>query len=88
MKNDEKAGNGEEHKNIIVHIDNKPHSISKNPMSGRELLVLAGVDYQKFDLYLEIRGAGDDKQVGNNESITIEPGMHFTTVPSRINPGK
>jgi hypothetical protein len=38
------------------------------------------------DLYLDVPG-GEDGLVEPGETVTIENGMHFFTVPKTINPG-
>jgi len=32
-------------------------------------------------------GPGDDKKIGDSEQVELKDGMHFFSVPSKINPG-
>ncbi|WP_352874725.1 multiubiquitin domain-containing protein [Mesorhizobium sp. M1006] len=49
-------------------------------MTGAELKQLAGKD-QQYQLFLEGHGHDADRQIGDNEAVTLKNGMHFYTVP-------
>jgi hypothetical protein len=73
---------------IPIHIENKPYKAPKTPMTGAELRALAEPDVSADrDLFLTVPGPADDRLVGDNEPIDLEPGMHFYSAPRSINPG-
>ncbi|MEK6289217.1 MAG: multiubiquitin domain-containing protein [Acidobacteriota bacterium] len=78
----------EDKKFIPIQIDHKPYKAPKTPMTGAELRALAeppiGADR---DLFRVVPGPGDDVKVEDNDSVALEPGMHFYSAPKQINPG-
>jgi hypothetical protein len=76
-----------EHNHIIIHINNKPYKAPKPQMTGKEIKELCGGPVE-YTLFLVVKApdtapGGDDRQIGDNEVVKLEPGMHFRLV----NPG-
>ena len=71
---------------LIVHIDHKPYEAPSNPMTGRQLKELGGLN-PSDRLFLEVSGKGDDRQIGDDENVTLEPGMQFYHLPPDITAG-
>lgn len=76
------------HTPIPIKIDGKPYKAPKTPMTGAELRALAqppiGADR---DLWREVPGPADDIRINDTDSVDLEPGMHFYSAPTTINPG-
>jgi hypothetical protein len=73
---------------ISIFIDRKHYEAPTNPMTGAALRQLAdpaiGPDR---DLYLEVPGRGQDRLIGDMESVHLKEGMHFYSAPKTVNPG-
>jgi hypothetical protein len=73
---------------IPIQIDHKPYKAEKTPLTGAELRTLANPDIgSDRDLFRVVQGHGDDVKVGDQETVSLEPGMHFYSAPKTINPG-
>lgn len=74
---------------IPIEIDRHPYFATQSQMTGSQLRALAqppiGADR---DLWEEVPGPADDIKVGNDQIVTLKPGMHFYTSPTTINPGE
>jgi hypothetical protein len=69
-----------------IIIDHKPYFVPAGSMTGMQIRLLAKPEIsQDYDLYLEVEG--DDKKIGDTESVVIEAGMQFYSVLRQINPG-
>lgn len=69
-----------------ITIDKKPYKV-REPVTGLELYGLAAVG-PEYDLYLEVRGRGDDILVPRTEKVfDLKPGDHLYTAQSSLNPG-
>lgn len=73
---------------IPIQIDQKPYKATKNPMTGAELRALPtpaiGADRH---LWQVVPGPADDIRINDADSVALEPGMHFYSAPTSINPG-
>lgn len=80
-------GNDKKEKTISIHIDG--HEVkSPNPTTGAALYVLGNVDAEKYDLYLEVKGKGDDTPIVNdNVEVELKNGDHLYTTQKDLNPG-
>lgn len=88
MENKQGNGGRPDGHQIPIQIDHKPYKAEKTPMTGAELRVLADPDVGgDRDLFRVVAGPGDDVKVGDQESVGLEPGMHFYSAPKTINPG-
>ncbi|MEZ2370963.1 multiubiquitin domain-containing protein [Arthrobacter sp. RCC_34] len=75
-------------KENTIHIDKHVYKVSANSLTGTEIRNLVAPPLAStYDLYLEVPGK-DDHLVGNDESITLKPGMHFFSAPGNITPGR
>ena len=74
--------------NVNIIIDKQRVAAPKPLMTGSEIRGLhnppIGPDR---DLFLKVPGPGDDKKIGDSEQVELKDGMHFFSVPSKINPG-
>jgi hypothetical protein len=77
----------QEHHGTPIHIDRKTYFVHEPTISGAELRrlpeTLIGDDY---DLFLEVPG-GQDNLIEDDETVEVEPGLHFFSVQKTINPG-
>ncbi|TAM80972.1 MAG: hypothetical protein EPN47_13895 [Acidobacteria bacterium] len=72
---------------VEMFIDKKRYE-SPNPTTGAALYLLGKVDPNTYDLYLEVRGKGDDELIPNdNTGISLKNGDHLFTVQKKLNPG-
>jgi hypothetical protein len=73
---------------VEIIIDKQHVKAPKPIMTGSELRALhnppIGPDR---DLFLKVPGPGDDQRIGDSEPVHLKDGMHFFSVPSKINPG-
>jgi hypothetical protein len=87
-KKEEKDASGGSNNFVPIQIDHKPYKAPRPVMTGTEIRQLAqppiGADR---DLFRVIPGPADDVKVGDQESVSLEPGMHFYSAPKTINPG-
>jgi hypothetical protein len=59
-----------------IEIDGRVLEWGAEVISGRTLKSLAGVDPDRYGLWLEVRGAGDDRPITNDELVRVsEPGL-------------
>jgi hypothetical protein len=64
----------------VIHVDGQPVKVSETALTGAQIKARAGKDAQ-YQLFLEMKGNDNDKLVNDGETIKIENGMHFYTVP-------
>jgi hypothetical protein len=73
---------------ITIHIDRKPYRVTEREMTGQQLRALAeppiGPDR---DLYEVVPGPGDDRLIGDTETVALHEGIHFFSAPRTITPG-
>jgi len=72
---------GDQKTDFVIHIDGVMHKVSSANMSGAQLKALAGRD-STYQLYLELKSNEPDRQISDTDSVKLENGMHFYTVPS------
>jgi len=65
---------------FVIHIDGVKYDVTETYLTGRQLKALAGKDAQ-YQLFLEQQGDAPDKLIGDDESVPLQNGMHFYTVP-------
>jgi hypothetical protein len=71
-----------------IHIDKQPFKVHGATISAEDLRRLPDPDIGSGrDLYLEVKGPGEDHLVSDGEIVTLKPGMHFFTAPASITPG-
>lgn len=72
---------------IHINIDKKPYTAPSPVMTGSALRQLAQPPIgPQRDLFLVVPG-GDDQKIGDDEQVSLKPGMHFYSAPATINPG-
>lgn len=73
---------------LHIFIDNKKFDVTKNSMTGAELRALPSPPIAgDRDLWVQVPGPGDDRRIGDAETVELRNGMHFYTAPRTINPG-
>ena len=65
---------------FVIHIDGIKYDVAEKYLTGRQLKALAGKDAQ-YQIFLEQQGNSPDKLIGDDESVSVQNGMHFYTVP-------
>lgn len=77
----------EQGREVKIFIDKKPYE-SPNQTTGAKLYELGGIDPNTYDLYLEVRGKGEDQLIPNdNNPVTLKNGDHLFSVQKKLNPG-
>lgn len=75
-------------KQVTIHIDRDRFRVTEGPITGAELRNLPSPPIgPDRDLYLELKGPGDDRLIEPNDVVELEDGMHFFTAPATITPG-
>jgi hypothetical protein len=73
---------------ITVHIDKKPYKVDVEELTGAQLRALSDPDISAgYELLLEVPG-GDDRPIGDDETVALNPGIHFFSAPRNITPGR
>ena len=73
---------------ITIHIDRDVFHTSELALTGAQLRLLPNPPIgEDLDLYLVVRGPGNDIPVSDDYSVTLEEGMRFVTAPRAITPG-
>ena len=72
---------------VTIHIDKKMYK-SPNPTTGVALYKLGAIDFNKYDLWLEVHSHGDDIPILYDETqIELKNGSHFYSAQKSLNPG-
>lgn len=66
-----------------VHVDNRVFEVATKSMSGGQLKALVGKDLQ-YQLFIERSESRPDEMISDTDSIRIESGMRFYTVPPAV----
>jgi TolA-binding protein len=66
-------------KAFVIFVDDAEYRTEQRTMTGAAIKALAGKD-AAYQLFEEVEG-GDDRPIGDQESVTIRNGLHFYTVP-------
>lgn len=72
----------EANQTVPIFINRKKYEVSRGPMTGRQVLALAGYA-EGYDLLL-LQGEGDPtggEVISADEPIDIKAGMHFRAIP-------
>jgi len=73
---------------VSIIIDGKEKK-SPNPTTGSALYVLGQIDPNKYDLFRETHGHGDDELIQNNNTpLELHDGDHFFSAQKKLNPGR
>jgi hypothetical protein len=71
-----------------VCIDQRRYTVRAGALTGVQLRGLPTTPVgPEFDLYLEESGTGEDRPVGDSDSIAVVNGMRFFVVPRMIGAG-
>jgi hypothetical protein len=75
------------HTQVTIHIDKTTHKAT-TPTTGQVLYELGKVDSEKYDLFREVHGNGDDELIADDgTAVTLKDGDHFNSVQKDLNPG-
>jgi Multiubiquitin len=75
-------------KQVTIHIDRDQFRVAEGAITGAELRNLPSPPIgPDRDLYLEVKGPGDDRLIEPSDVVEVEGGMHFFTAPATITPG-
>lgn len=78
----------EDHQQITIVIDREHFRVPERSITGAELRNLPNPPIgPDRDLYLEVKGPGDDRLIEPTDVVELEEGMHFFTAPATITPG-
>ncbi|MBS1521307.1 MAG: multiubiquitin domain-containing protein [Bacteroidetes bacterium] len=74
-------------KEVSIHIDKKEYK-SPSPTTGAALYILGSIDATTYDLFLEVKGKGDDEPIENDtKEVDLKDGDHLYTAQKNLNPG-
>lgn len=77
----------EKHTEVSIIIDKNEHK-SPNPTTGAALYILGSVNTDKYDLFREVHGKGDDELIPNgSKEVELKNGDHFYSAQKNLNPG-
>ena len=80
-------GSSNVHHAVPLFIDEVKYELAQGShVSGSQLRALVPVPADR-DLWLEVPGPKDDLLIKADVMYDVEPGSHFYTAPSTINPG-
>lgn len=72
-----------------IKIDKESFTVAADVMTGQELRNLPQPPIgAERDLYLSVPGPGEDRRIGDSDSVDLKDGMHFFTAPASITPGR
>lgn len=63
-----------------IFVNDEKYRVSDRRMTGAELKSLSGVP-EANHLFLDVRGPGEDRQILDDDTVTIKSGLHFYDVP-------
>ena len=64
---------------FVIHIDGQNYDVTQKTLMGAQIKALAHKDAQ-YQLFLE-KGNKPDRLIGDNDTVQMENGLHFYTVP-------
>lgn len=76
---DEPTSIGPKTVNIFINDDRYP--VDESPLTGEQIATLGGVPAGN-QLFLEVPGPGDDREIARDRTIEPRSGMRFYDVPA------
>jgi len=76
----DKADKPDKPQQFVIHVDGVKFDVTQSYLTGAQVKALAGKDAQ-YQLFLEQKGNDPDKLVGDGETVPMQNGLHFYTVP-------
>jgi hypothetical protein len=67
-------------RHVNIQINNLHFKVSEPTLTGRGLATLGGIG-EGNQLFLEVPGPEDDRQIGADEVVQLKSGMKFYDVP-------
>lgn len=75
-------------KQTTIHIDKKMYKVSESSLTGSQFRSLADPSITaEYQLKQQVPG-GEDVTIEDSQSVELENGMHFFSIPKNINPGR
>lgn len=81
QENDEKAKDKEDRGDVTVLVNGRPVVLTKHRVTGLEIkqaAIAQGVEIELDFILVEERRNGDDRTVGNDDTITVTKKSEFT----------
>jgi len=69
-----------------IFINKKKYETTADRLTGTQVLELAQLSPDQYDLYL-VKGDGKSEQIGPQQEVEIKDGLHFNAVTKGINFG-
>ncbi|HEY8748925.1 MAG TPA: multiubiquitin domain-containing protein [Tepidisphaeraceae bacterium] len=63
-----------------IHVDGVRIEVTEQNLTGAQIKAKAGKDPQ-YQLFLEEKGNAPDQLIADNQTVKIQNGLHFYTVP-------
>jgi len=75
-----------EHGEKTIFVNKKKFETRADKLSGAQILELAGLSADQYDLFL-VKGDGKSEQIGPNQEVEIKDGLHFNAITKGVNFG-
>ena len=69
-----------------IFVNKKKFETAADKLSGTQILELAGLSPDQYDLFL-VKGEGKSEQIAPNQEIEIKDGLHFNAITKGVNFG-
>jgi hypothetical protein len=69
-----------------IYVNKKEFKTHADKLSGAQILELAGLSPDQYDLFL-VKGDGKSEQIGPNQEVEIKEGLHFNAITKGVNFG-
>lgn len=77
---------GEKGKEKTIIINKQAYKTSADELTGAQILELAGLAPDQFDLFL-LKDDGKSEQIGPNQVVRIRNGLRFNAITKGVNFG-
>ena len=77
-KDIDNKNNSPENGEKVIYINKKKISVKENSLTGRQILVLADLDVNQFDLFL-VHGQNSEK-IESEHAVAIKNGLDFNAI--------
>ncbi len=69
-----------------IFINKKKFETSENQLTGAQILALAGLSTDEYDIFL-VKGDGKSDRIGPDAFVQIKNGLHFNAITKGVNFG-
>jgi hypothetical protein len=77
---------GDHEKEKTIFVNKRPIKTTADELSGAQILELAGLSPDQYDLFL-IKDDGKSEQIGPNQIVRIRDGLQFNAITKGVNFG-